>query len=70
MNRIMQNITKTQVSEIKLSIADVKDRATMQFSPETCVLNDNNDHWLNSKIIFGIDCRRWLCGFCGKPFEN
>lgn len=79
MNELKQLSIRLQMIEIKERIKTIEknvnifDQAavgTPPFSQEECVLNDDGDHWLNSKLIFGIDSRYWRCEFCGKPFEN
>ncbi len=61
-------ILKTRLIESRVKIEQPKRLASRQFSEQSCPLQE--DHWISSKLLFGMETYTWDCEFCGKNEQH
>ena len=65
----MSEVTlKVKLIEIRVKIEQLKRLASRQFSEQGCPLRE--DHWISSKLLFGMETYTWDCDFCGKNEQH
>jgi len=55
---------RRMMAEAQLRLLGVAAMATRQYTPDECPLKEN--HYDDSKLLFGKGRYKWICEFCGK----